>query len=404
MRSRLDYIEARDMLLKKVKPVDSEKIPLSESMGRILAENQQALEDVPSFNRSPYDGYAFLSEDTQNISRQSPVTLRLLEEVPAGAVPSKTVTKGTAVKILTGAPIPEGADAVCKYEEVEFTNSTVTLFKSYAVNENIVFAGEDVTCGSQLAECGSEIDVGLMGTLAAQGIAAPNVYRRLRIGIISTGNEVMELDTPPTAGKIRNSNRYLLEAALLREGFTPVYLGLGKDSVSNICVLLEKGLAECDAVISTGGVSVGDYDLTPAAMQSAAIDIMFHGVRMKPGMACAYGMKGSTLVCGLSGNPEAALTNFYAIALPVLKKMSGRCEFLPKELLLTLQAEFPKKSPQTRLLRGMLELKDGTVKMLLQKEQGNMVMSSRIGCNVMAVVPAGSGPLEKGTVLKGFMI
>ena len=149
---------------------------------------------------------------------------------------------------------------------------------------------------------------------------------------------------------------------------------------------------------------MGDYDLTPDAMDMAGVEILIRGVDLKPGMACAYGAKDGKLVCGLSGNPASALTNFYCVALPVLKKMAGWREYIPQEITVRLKNGFSKKSKGTRILRGRLDLSDGTVGMILPNDQGNVVLSSTIGCDVMAIVPAGSGALPEGTMLKGFVL
>lgn len=399
-----DYAKARELLLDAVTSVDTERIALCGCGGRILAQDLIAEENIPPFDRSPYDGYAFRAADTIGASKETPVVLRVLEEIPAGTVPTVTVTEGTAVKLLTGAPIPDGADAVIMYEKTEFTKDAVALFSPMRTGENIVRTGEDVCKGAILARQGDVIDPGIAGTLAAQGSAEPLVYRVPRVGILSTGSELTEAEETPGPGKIRNSNRHTLEAALNAIGCRPVYLGLAGDSEEEICTLIRKGLAECDAVVSTGGVSVGDYDLTPAAMELAGAELLFCGVDMKPGMACAYGVCEGKLICGLSGNPASSITNFYAVALPALRKLAGRREYLPKEISVTLANGFGKKSPKTRFLRGKLELNSGTICMSLPKDQGNVVLSSTIGCNVMAIVPAGSGSVEAGTVLKGFLL
>lgn len=399
-----DFIAARDLLLDVVCPVDTEEIALADCAGRVLAASLAAAENVPPFDRSPYDGYAFRSADSAGASKETPVTLQIIEEVPAGAVPTKPCTPGTAVKILTGAPIPEGADAVVAYERTEFTESWVKLFAEAKPGENIIYTGEDVKKGDVLAGQGTRIDPGVAGTLAAQGISRPRVYRVPKVGVLSTGNEVIEVGEELAAGKIYNSNRHTLSAVLREIGCEPVPLGLAGDSVDDICALVRKGLETCDAVISTGGVSVGDYDLTPDAMEQAGVNILFRGVKLKPGMACAYGEKEGKLVCGLSGNPASSLTNFYAVAVPALKKLAGLADHIPEEIQVTLASDFKKKSPGTRLLRGRLDLSDGTVKMVIPKDQGNVVLSSTIGCNVMAIVPGGSGPLAAGTTLKGFLL
>lgn len=398
------YERAQELLLSAVNPVGVERISLSECGGRILAQDLIAQENVPAFDRSPYDGYALRAEDTALATEGHPVILRVLEEVPAGAVPTKEITSGTAAKVLTGAPIPQGADVVVMYEKTEFTDHSVMLFEPLKAGDNIVRTGEDIRKGTVLAQAGTVIDPGLSGTLAAQGVANPYIYRIPRVAILSTGSELVEADDIPEAGKIRNTNRYMLETALKRLGCEPVYLGIAGDSVADISALINKGLSECDAVITTGGVSVGDYDLTPAAMEASGAEILFRGVDIKPGMACAYGIKDGKLICGLSGNPASALTNFYAVALPALRKLTGQRAYLPQEIQVKLSNGFPKKSPKTRFLRGRLELKDGMVCMNLPKDQGNVVLSSTIGCDVMAVAPAGSGPLDAGTVLKGFLL
>jgi molybdopterin molybdotransferase len=399
-----DFAAARGLLLDRTRPVETETLPLADCAGRVLAQELTAAENVPPFDRSPYDGYAFRSADSTGASKENPVTLRILEEVPAGAVPTQPCTPGTAVKILTGAPIPQGADAVTPYERTQFTDTQVTLFAAAKAGENIVYAGEDVGRGDVLARAGTVIDSGLAGTLAGQGVAAPRVYRAPKVGILSTGNEVTEVGQPLGAGRIYNSNRYTLTAAVAALGCQPVFLGLAGDRVEDICALIRQGLDTCDAVLSTGGVSVGDYDLTPDAMEQAGVELLFRGVQLKPGMACAYGEKAGKLVCGLSGNPASALTNFYAVAAPALKKLTGAGDYLPRQITVTLAQDFPKKSPCTRLLRGALDLSDGTARMTLPRDQGNVVLSSVIGCDVMAIVPGGSGPLKAGTRLQGFLL
>lgn len=404
MKRNISFFEARELLLDAVSPVGTESVELSLCGGRILARELAAEENIPAFDRSPYDGYAFRAEDSAAARRECPVTLRVLEEVPAGAVPTKIVTPGTATKVLTGAPIPPGADAVVMYEHTEFDDETVSLFAPAKGGDNIIRTGEDVRRGAVLAHPGDVIDPGLAGTLAAQGVSSPTVYRLPRVAVISTGSELVEAGEAPAPGSIRNSNRYMLEAALTALGCRPVYYGIAADSAQGICALFKKALAECDAVVSTGGVSAGDYDLTPDAMEMAGAKILFHGVELKPGMACAYGLCGGKIICALSGNPASSMTNFYAITAPALKKLAGRREYLPDEIELRLLEGFGKKSKLTRLLRGTLSIVDGRACMHVPGDQGNAVLSSTIGCNVMAIVPSGSGPVPAGTILKGFLL
>ena len=258
--------------------------------------------------------------------------------------------------------------------------------------------------GARLALAGTVIDAGLAGSLAAQGIACPSVYRKPVVGIISTGNEVVEIGEDVPEGKIRNTNRHVFAAALKQTGCEPLYLGCAGDSEQEICALIERGIESCDAILLTGGVSAGDLDRTPHAMVRAGAALLVRGVSMKPGMACAYGLLDGKLLFGLSGNPASALTSFYAVAQPALKKICGMREPLPRGLTLELASDFPKKTKATRLLRGTLDLANGSVLLHLPESQGNAVISSAIGCDAIAVVPAGSGALKKGTVLKGFIL
>ena len=401
---QLSYIEARDLLLEYVNTMSEERVPLADCFGRVLAKALAAAEDVPPFDRSPYDGYAFRARDTVNASQDNPVTLRILEEIPAGGVSHVPVTENTAVKVLTGAPIPSGADAVVMFEKTRFTETEVTLFAPAKPGENIVTAGEDVKKGTVLAEAGTVIDPGLMGTLASQNSLFTDVYRIPKVGIISTGSELMPVGSVLEPGKIYDSNQYTLSAALKKEGCMPIPMGIAKDNTEAIAAAIEKALDTCDAVVLTGGVSVGDYDLTPAAMEAAGAEILFSGVAIKPGMACAYGVRNGKLICALSGNPASSLTNFYAIALPAMRKLCGRKDYIPREITVTLADGFRKKSHVTRLLRGKLDLSEGNAVMHLPKDQGNVVLSSTIGCDVMAVIPAGSDPIPSGGKLKGFLI
>lgn len=399
------YFEtAQKLLTDIVRPVGTETAALEFCSGRILAHTLTAEDNIPPFDRSPYDGFAFRSRDTLSACPEHPVSLQILEEVPAGFVPSRPVTADTAVKVMTGAPIPDGADAVCRYEETRFTRETVALLHPYPVGINIVRSGEDVKRGQVLAPAGTRIDAGLSGIMAAQGIVQPEVFRIPKIGLISTGSEIVPAAETPLKGQIRDSNCYALAAALVKDGFQPVFLGLAGDLISDISRLLLKGVDTCDAVILTGGVSAGDYDLTPSSMEQIGASMLIRGVAMKPGMACAYAMKDGRLIAGLSGNPASALTNYYAVLLPALRRLAGRAHPGHEKLTLTLSSRFEKKSRQTRLLRGRLHLSDGTVQFILPPSQGNAVLSSAVGCNAMAVIPAGSGPQEAGTRLEGFLL
>ena len=382
MNYKLTYREARQVLLDFAAPVGTEHVPLTACAGRILARELFASSDVPPFDRSPFDGYVLCSADTVNASRKNPVTLKIMEEIPASCVPKHALETGEASKILTGAPIPPGGDAVTPFERTEFTDSTVTLVKPLRPGENIVRKGEDIRQGALLSPCGQLIDAGLMGSLAGQNIAEPLVYRRPRIGVLSTGSELIELGHDLPLGKIHDTNRYSMAALVGGLGAEPVLYGSVPDNVEMIAHTMERALSECDALAK----------------------ILVHGVDLKPGMACCYAVRDGKLLCGLSGNPASSITNFYVVALPALRRLCGRRDCMLREFPVTLAERFGKPSPANRLLRGYSDLSDGTLKLCLSSGQGNVMISSLIGCDLAAVVPAGSGPVEAGTVLQGFSL
>ena len=404
MNYKTTYREARAALLEAVRPVGKERVPLAACTGRVLARELVASSDVPPFDRSPFDGYVLRAADTLNASRENPVTCNIVEELPASCVPKYMLGAGQASKILTGAPIPPGGDAVIPFEHTEFTDSTVTLFNPLKSGENIVRKGEDIRQGALLSPCGQLMDAGLMGSLAGQNIAEPLVYRRPRIGILSTGSELIELGHDLPLGKIHDTNRYSMAALVGGLGTEPVLYGSVPDNVEAIAEAMEQALSECDALITTGGVSVGDYDLTPRAMERIGARILVHGVDLKPGMACCYAVRDGKLLCGLSGNPASSITNFYVVALPALRRLCGRRDCETREFPVTLAERFGKPSPANRLLRGFSDLESGTLKLRLSSGQGNVMISSLIGCDLAAIVPAGSGPVEAGTVLQGFFL
>ena len=403
MEMNIDYKAARELLLEQAEPVSAEKVPFEKSAGRVLAEDIIAAENVPPFDRSPYDGYAFRAADTAGADRDHPVTLRVLEEIPAGSMWTQSVTPGTAAKILTGAPVPPGADAVIKFEETEFTGETVTIAASFAAGENIVPRGEDVKQGDVVASKGTVIDGALAGVLAAQHRLTPLVYDRPRVALITTGSELAEPGEELTGGKIVNTNRYTFSAELERLGCR-VLESTCADDPDQIAAEIRNALTRCDMVITTGGVSVGDYDYTPEAMDRAGVRMLVRTLKLKPGGASAYGVRDGKLVCGLSGNPASALTNFYAVVLPALGKLKGLREPRLTELPVTLAEDFPKKSPKTRLIRGTLDLSDGTARMHVSRAQGNGVLHSLVGCDLLAEIPAGSGKLPAGTRLSAYLI
>ena len=399
-----DPREAVKILADSVAVMGTEEINLENAAGRVLAEDIIAKENVPSFDRSPYDGYAFRAEDTAGAADEKPVILKVIENIRAGQQASSAITGGCAIRLMTGAPLPEGADAICKYEDTDFTDTQVAIRQKYRSGENVIRAGEDISKGSRLARRGSVIDAGLTGIMASLGMLKVPVYKRLKAGIISTGDEVVGAESVPGPGKIRNSNRYTIAAALDGIGADTLYLGHATDDIKDIKDLIIKGERECDIIISTGGVSAGDYDLVPDAMEGSGYEILVRGVRMKPGMACAYGLKEGKIMLALSGNPASSLTNLQCICYPALKKLAGYRDYDHKLIKLKLKNECKKAGKGTRFLRGKFELTDGEAYLDFPKEQGNVVISSAAFCNAYGIVTDMKAPVPAGTLVDAFLI
>lgn len=401
---KIPFRETRDLLLAHVTPVATETAPLESLLNRILAEDIHARIMVPHYDRSPLDGYALMSADTQSATPESPVTLHVAGEIKAGDTADITPAPGEAVKILTGAPVPRGADAVIRYEDTVFTPDTVTISHPLRPGENIIYAGEDVKIGDVLMTRGTRADLAELGMLASQGFDRALVFQKPRVALICTGSELTEPGTELQGSQIYNSARPMLMAALEKDGCQADYLGCAADDLAKITALIRSALEDHDAVLLTGGVSAGDYDLVPSAMEQAGISLMIRGVRMKPGMAFACGVSRGRPCIGLSGNPAAAMVSYHCIAAPLLRKCAGAAVCVPPILRVLMTGDFGKTSRCERILRGPMSFEDGRLAMCPSDRQGNVMISGLKGADLLVIVPEGHGPVKKGDVLEGFLI
>lgn len=382
----MEFREAKKILIDKIKPTETEIINVGDSFDRVLSEDLIAKNDVPSFNRSPLDGYCFISDDTKGASLENPLYFDIIEEVPCGKVASKSLNKGQTIKVLTGAKMPDGADCVIKYEDVEVENGKLKLKTELKHNENVILIGEDVKKGTVLAKKGSLIDVGVVGIASSLGIKELKVFEKIKIGFISTGSELLELGEKSVDGKIYNSNRYIFDAIFDKCNYNHKYYGIAYDDIEELKNKFIKAINECDIVISTGGVSVGDYDLVDKALIELGFNIFVKGIEMKPGMACCFAEKDGKFVLGLSGNPMSSVTTFYAVVLPAIKKMMGYTDFENKYFKVKLKNSFNKKTGKLRFLRAKVDIENGEAVATLNLDQGNIVIKSLIDCNAMIKV------------------
>lgn len=400
----LSLDQARSEILARCAPLDQERVPLEEAEGRVLASDVKAQENVPPFPRSPYDGYALRVADTASANREKGVTLRIIEEIPAGHAPERMLAAGQAAKILTGAPIPAGADAVVKFEDTVFTDDTVTVYAPCRAGENIVPVGEDIVQGTVVAAGGDVVDSALLGVLAGLGCAAVDVIRAPRVALISTGDELVPVDAVLTPGKIRNSSIYTLASFARRCGAVTRQWDIVPDQARPIADAIRDAASCSDVVLTTGGVSVGDYDMLRKALELLGAEILFWKVRMKPGGAFVAAIYQGTLILSLSGNPSAAVTAFFLLGIPALRRLAGRRDVELERVQVRLARAFPKKSPNLRLIPGRLELRAGTAYLVQAERQGNGMLHPLIGCTLLGVLPAGSPPMAAESEIEAYRL
>jgi len=331
-----------------------ERVPLTEVLGCFLAEDVKADRDWPPFNRSSVDGFAVFSGDT----RSAPDVLEVVEEVAAGEAAKRALSPGQAIKIMTGAPVPAGADAVIMQEQTEIPRAGFVKFKmNMKAGQNIAKCGEDAHAGAVVIEAGTKLGPAEIGVLAAVGCHSVPARRKLRVAILGTGNELVEPDQTPGPAQIRNSNSYQLLAQCAAHGLAARYLGIAPDNRAETRRLLEEGL-QSDVLVSTGGVSVGEHDHVGAALRELGVKIHFDKVNIKPGKPTTFGTRGEKLVFGLPGNPVAALVCFHLFVLTAIRQRMGARDSPPRWITLPLLNPVKISGDRTTFRPCKLHVKD----------------------------------------------
>ncbi len=394
---------AREMLLGAARPMAAEEIDLADCWQRVLAAAVAADGDFPPFDRSPLDGYALKAAEVAAAAPDSPVVLTVIDDIPAGSVPRAEVRPGTAARIMTGAPVPPGATGVVRREDAREEVGRVAIFAGAGVAANICRRGEELAAGEQVIAAGTVANAGVMGLLALLGVARPRVFKRPRVALLATGSEVAPVDGPLAAGSIRNSNSYMLAAQVREAGAEPIMFGIARDEVAAIAARVAAA-AVCDLVVTTGGVSAGDYDLLADVYKEMGITIMFERVGIKPGMPVLAGQKDGKLFIGLSGNPAAASVAFEQLVRPLLLKMGGRSELHRPMAKAVLTVPFAKSSGATRFVWARCRPGDGGLSVEPLPLQGNGMLKSAVTANALIAIPAGSPPLAAGSTVEVYLL
>ncbi len=389
--------QARNLLLERVNKIEeTETVSLWEAAGRVLAEDVFAGHDQPPFPRSPLDGYAVRSQDIREASREQPVRLTVIDEVDAGDVSKRYVDTGTAVRIMTGAPIPEGADCVIGQEDTDYGESVVEIYETVRAYGNYCFAGEDYKKGTKLLYKDTLLGAAETGVLASLGIENVTVYRKVRLAVLTTGDETVLPGEKLSGGKIYDSNLYMTVARLRLWGMEIARKGHVRDDAGAVADMIREFAKDADMIITTGGVSVGKKDIMHEALKALPGERVFWKIAVKPGMPtlCAV-YQGKLLVC-LSGNPYGAAANLELLVRPVLAKLSGRDDLRLKRRQAVSESSFPKKSMVTRYVRARYE--SGRVR-IPDGSNASGILSSMCGCNCLIELPAGTLGLKEGEMV-----
>lgn len=394
----LKVSEALTRILRHFVQLPTEYVPTDEALGRVLAADVSASHDIPPFANSAMDGYAVLAEDVQHASSSQPVTLKIIEDIPAGTTPTKSVTEGTAARIMTGAPLPEGADAIVPVEDTSEewrkpNRNSVSLpdtIDVYAATEPLRYvrpAGEDLASGEPALSAGTTLRPQEIGVLAGLGVAKVPVIERPKVAVLSTGDELLSIDEEIQPGKIRDVNSYTLRNLVREYGGIPIWLGIASDRAEDVRTRLQTALDEgAHLIISSAGVSVGAYDVVRDVLNEMG-EVGFWRVRMRPGKPLAFGVIGKVPFMGLPGNPVSAMVSFDVFARPAILKMGGRgweAQTVPVTLKDTLESDGRESYLRVQVLRENDHLVAKSV-----GGQGSNLLTSMVHANALVIIPEG---------------
>jgi molybdopterin molybdotransferase len=391
--------DAQKTVLAAAQPLGLEKVSLLQALGRVLADDIIAPRDNPPWDNSAMDGFAVRAEDIkQEHAIAKPVELAIIEDVPAGKMPVKTVGPGQAIRIMTGAPIPKGADTIIKVEDTEPSKEIVRVFKPEARGANIRPQGEDVKKGECIIAKGAQLRSAEVGMLAILAKAFVPVYQQPRVAILATGDELADLDERLPDDKIINSNSYGLAAAVMEAGGVPVLLGIARDQPEALKKKIADGLT-ADILVLSGGVSMGDYDFTKAVFKELGAEMNFWKLAIRPGQPLAFGKIQGKLAFGLPGNPVSSMVTFEQLVRPAVLKLGGHRQHSRPVLQAVFQERFSKRPDRRHFLRGVLRKEDGVLTVRTTGDQGSGILTSMVKANCLIDVPVETEKLNPGDLV-----
>ena len=381
----IDLIDAIHQVLELIPRLGQERLPILQAHGRVLGEDILATRNIPPWDNSAMDGYAVRWQDIQRASPENPVILKVLADLPAGRVYKGLVGPQEAVRIMTGAPIPQGADSVVQVEDTEKFKDRVKILAGPGWGKNIRRAGEDVRAGETVIVAGTILQPAHIGMLASLQRSMISVYQQPRVAILSTGDELLEIDESWQEGKIVNSNSYSLASLVAACGAQPIQLGIARDQMEDLAHKIQQGLL-ADILLTSGGVSVGDYDLVKALLRDLG-QINFWKVSMRPGQPLAFGMISGKPLFGLPGNPVSSMVSFEQFVRPSILKRAGHQNLFRPTLKATLQENIEKKEGLTHFIRCLLVRKGEKIYASTTGDQGSGILSSMVKAQGLIVLP-----------------
>lgn len=395
--------EARDAVLARIDRLDAESVDVLATLGRVLAQDIASDVDIAPFDNSAMDGYAVQAADISAASEASPVVLSVVEHVAAGAFPVEAVGPGQATRIMTGAPMPEGADAVVMVERTEAlvagggAGGTVAIKASVRPGENVRLRGEDVRTGDVVLSAGEVVTPAAVGLMAAMGRSTVSVYRRPRVAVVATGDELVGIDEYPGLGKIRNSNSYSLAAQVLAAGGEPFILPVARDNKADTRSILSRA-PEFDLMVTTGGVSMGDFDVVKDVLLEIG-KMEFWKVAMRPGAPQTYGTIGGTPFFGLPGNPTSTMVGFELFVRPAIRTMAGFTAIDRPRTEAVLAHDVKKKSDRRYFLRGRLTRSAEGYSVALSGSQSSALLTSMHRANCLVSLAEDASFFAAGSVV-----
>ena len=409
--SLLSVNEARERILSQFHPVKTETLPLVDSLNRVLAKDVQAADDLPLFDNSSMDGFAVRAADVAEAAARSPRSLRVVADIPAGTDPSVILAPGEAARIMTGAPMPEGADAVVPVEETDFesrdagTNAPelVAIQKAAVVGENVRQRGMDLHTGDMVLTAGRQLRPQDLGLLAMLGVSSVSVYHKPRVALLSSGDELIDPDAPLERGKIRDSNSYTLAALIESAGAQVLRLGVARDNYESVHLLFEKAVyLRVDLILSSAGVSVGAFDFVKQVIEESG-KMDFWRVNMRPGKPVAFGEYKGIPVIGLPGNPVSAFVGFEVFVRPAIQKLGGLTHGSRPIVRVICEDEIQSDGRESYLRAEIREV-DGSLVARLTGHQGSGNLHSLVQANALLIIPAGVKCVPAGQEITAWML